>query len=205
MSSEPVVQIIDDDEAMRDSVQFLLDTAGIKSVAHESAVAFLDTLSGEPACIVTDIRMPGLSGLDLIKELRARGIGTPVIVVTGHGDVPLAVEAMKLGAADFLEKPFPDEMLLGAVRAALNRREKEEQQASLRRVYAERLETLSERERQVLTGLVAGNANKAIAFDLGISVRTVEVYRANVMTKMQAASLSELVRMALIVGSSDGG
>jgi two-component system response regulator FixJ len=142
--------------------------------------------------------MPGLSGIDLLKRLRERKIGVPVIVITGHGDVPLAVEAMKSGAVDFLEKPFDDEVLLASVQSALQEHEGQSKRLIERAVIEDRLAALSKRERDVLSGLIAGRANKQIAFDLGISPRTVEIYRANLMEKMRASSLSDLVRMALI-------
>jgi two-component system response regulator FixJ len=142
--------------------------------------------------------MPEINGIELLRRLKELKIPLPVIVITGHGDVPLAVEAMKFGAADFLEKPFDDEILLAAVRSALNRQDTDSKRQAERAAIDDRLAALSNREREVLEGLVAGRANKQIAFDLGISPRTVEVYRANLMTKMQATSLSELVRMALI-------
>jgi two-component system response regulator FixJ len=146
--------------------------------------------------------MPGLSGIDLLKHLK-KTTTIPVIVITGHGDVPLAVEAMKIGAVDFLEKPFDDERLIASVRSALNARETAEKYGAKRADLLERLATLSHRERQVLEGLVAGNPNKTIASELAISPRTVEIYRAHVMTKMQAASLPDLVRMAIIAGILD--
>ena len=142
--------------------------------------------------------MPGLSGVDLLRRLRQLKIGIPVIVITGHGDVPLAVEAMKIGALDFLEKPFDDEVLLASVRSALNQLNQDQKRQAERNEIERRLAALSNRERDVLEGLVSGHANKQIAYDLGISPRTIEIYRANLMTKMQAASLSDLVRMALI-------
>jgi two-component system response regulator FixJ len=151
-------------------------------------------------CIITDVRMPGLSGIDLLRRVRELGIEVPVIVITGHGDVPLAVEAMRFGAVDFLEKPFDDEILLQSVRAALRQQAGAAKRQSERVEIENRLAALSPRERDVLGGLVAGRANKQIAFELGISPRTVEIYRANLMDKMQAGSLSDLVRMALIVG-----
>jgi two-component system, LuxR family, response regulator FixJ len=154
----------------------------------------------EPACVITDVRMPNISGIDLLRRLRELKRGIPVIVITGHGDVALAVEAMKIGAADFLEKPFDDEALLASVRSAINSHGREQQRHNERGEVEGRLATLSKRERDVLDGLVAGLANKQIAFELGISPRTIEIYRANLMTKMQAASLSDLVRMALIAG-----
>ena len=202
MSDKELVHIIDDDEALRESLSFLLSTVGIATVAHDSAAAYLtDTRRNVSGCIVTDVRMPGISGIDLLRKLKADGSSVPVIVMTGHGDVPLAVEAMKLGAFDFLEKPFDDSALLASVRSALGHREKHSMQETERKHIEKRLAQLSARERQVLDGLVAGQANKVIAYELGISPRTVEIYRANVMTKMQAASLSDLVRMALISGA----
>lgn len=201
MSADPAVHIIDDDGAVRDSLAFLLSTAGVTADTYESATAFFDRhATADVGCIVTDIRMPDMSGLELLRQVKKINPGLPVIVITGHGDVPLAVEAMKLGAADFIEKPFEDEAMLAAISAALDRnRQRERAEAKIVELKA-RLETLSAREREVLEGLVAGNPNKTIAYDLGISPRTVEVYRANVMTKMQAATLSELVRMVLMTG-----
>ena len=199
MATEPVVHVIDDDEAARQSLEFLLDCAGFRVQAYESAIDFLKAVPAmEHGCIVTDVRMPEMSGLDLIGRLKALGVPDPVIVITGHADVPLAIEAMKAGISDFIEKPFRDDALIAAVRAALSREtDRERMRAERDRVLA-LLETLSPREREVLEGLVEGRANKVIAYDLDISARTVEVYRANVMTKMQAGSLSELVRMVTI-------
>lgn len=199
--TEPVVHVIDDDEAMRESLAFLLDTAGFTSATYESAVEFLEQIEGLPdGCIVTDVRMPELSGLDLVRRLNALGHKHPVIVITGHGDVPLAVEAMKAGVVDFLEKPFNDETLLSAIRTALSGQQRSQQQDNDKLRFEATLAGLSPRERDVLHGVVAGKPNKIIAYELGISPRTVEVYRANVMTKTGAGSLSELVRMALLAG-----
>lgn len=199
--TDGLVHIIDDDEAMRESLVFLLDTAGFDVVASPSAVAFLKTVPDPRlGCIVTDIRMPDMNGLELIRVLRADGHDYPVIVITGHGDVPLAVEAMKAGVIDFIEKPFDDETLLDAIGIALRQRTNAPGTSPERLAIVERLNELSPRERDVLAGVVAGKPNKVIAHELGISPRTVEVYRANLMTKMAAASLSELVRMALIAG-----
>jgi len=196
-----IVHVIDDDEAVRQSLEFLLKSADIGVRTYESAVAFLEELDEKTSgCLVTDVRMPQMSGLELLQRVRKTHPDLPVIVITGHGDVSLAVEAMKAGAADFLEKPFDDEALLGAVRDAFGRKGSGDGRDAERRELARRIEALSGRERQVLEGLVAGHPNKIIAFDLGISPRTVEIYRANLMTKMQAASLSDLVRMALIAG-----
>jgi two-component system, LuxR family, response regulator FixJ len=203
-SENKVVHVIDDDEALRHSLKFLLESVGIEVVTHESASAFLDIMSKvEPACIITDVRMPGLSGIDLLQRMKGLKLDVPVIVITGHADVPLAVEAMKVGAADFFEKPFDDEALLASVRSALSRHERDHQRHAERADMDARLASLSSRERDVLNGLVAGHANKQIAFDLGISPRTIEIYRANLMTKMHAASLSDLVRMALVAGLLD--
>jgi two-component system, LuxR family, response regulator FixJ len=200
-SDRAVVHVIDDDEAVRQSLAFLLGTAGIEVETYESGVAFLKVATEvEAGCIVTDVRMPELSGIDLLRRLKELRLEVPVIVITGHGDVPLAVEAMKIGAVDFLEKPFDDEALLASVRSALDRQDRNSQRRAERAEIERRLKALSNRERDVLDGLVAGHANKQIAFDLGISPRTVEIYRANLMTKMEASSLSDLVRMALVAG-----
>lgn len=194
------IHVVDDDDALRDSLAFLLDAAGLPAATYESAQALLDALPEvRGGCILTDVRMPGMSGLDLVRRLKALGVDTPVIVMTGHADVPLAIEAMKEGILDFIEKPFDDEVLLATLREALNKGEESARRGHERALIQERLDALSPRERDVLNGLVVGKANKVIAFDLGISPRTVEIYRANLMTKMQAGSLSELVRMAMVV------
>ena len=199
MPFEATVHVIDDDEALRDSLTFLLRTARLDVQSYPSATAFLEALpEANLSCVITDVRMPGMSGIDLLRHLRERKISVPVIVITGHGDIPLAVEAMKIGAIDFLEKPFDDEVLIASVKAALRQKEGEAKRHGERAEIEGRLAALSNRERDVLGGLVAGRANKQIAFDLGISPRTVEIYRANLMSKMQAGSLSDLVRMALI-------
>jgi two-component system, LuxR family, response regulator FixJ len=196
-----IVHVIDDDDALRDSLSFLLGTARLNVKTYESAEAFLAALpDANSGCIITDVRMPDMSGVDLLRKLNELQIALPVIIITGHGDVQLAVEAMKIGAADFIEKPFDDEVLLNAVRAALDRWEDKSREISERSSYVEKLEALSSRERDVLEGLIAGKANKVIAFDLGISPRTVEIYRANVMTKTGANNLPELVRMAMLAG-----
>jgi two-component system, LuxR family, response regulator FixJ len=202
MPNDSVVHVIDDDDAARDSLRFLLESAQLEVRTYDSAARFLDGLSrAEPGCIITDVRMPEMTGLELLQRLHAASAGFPVVVITGHGDIPLAVEAMKLGAVDFFEKPYDDEALLAAVSAALNRHEDDAKREAARREIRDRLAELSRRERQVLDGLVAGHPNKNIAFELQISPRTVEIYRSNVMTKMNASSLSELVRMALLAGA----
>jgi two-component system response regulator FixJ len=198
MASEGIVHVVDDDDAMRHSLLFLLECDKLEARGYQSALAFLEALpTRERGCIVTDVRMPGMSGLELIARLKEHGVSDPVIVITGHGDVPLAVEAMKAGVSDFLEKPFDDGQLLSAVRRALGASRGIVAQEAERREIEERIAALSGREREVLELLVDGKPNKIIAFDLGISARTVEIYRANVMTKMQAKSLPELVRMSL--------
>jgi two-component system response regulator FixJ len=201
MPSDSVVHVIDDDDAVRESLAFLLRSAKIDVRSYQTAEDFLDQLpSVKMGCIVTDVRMPGMSGIDLLRKLREIDINLPVIVITGHGDVPLAVEAMRIGAIDFLEKPFNDEALLTSIRNALGVGEQVSAKSSERADLLDRIAALSSREREVLEGLVAGQPNKIIAFNLGISPRTIEIYRANVMTKMKAGSLSELVRMALVAG-----
>lgn len=199
MASEPIVYVIDDDESARDSLEFLLDVSGIRVRSFSSADAFLQSsppLAG--ACIVTDVRMPGRNGVELVQELNERGASVPVIVITGHADVPLAIQAMKAGVADLIEKPFDDAVMLTAIRSALAQQAGEDHAQAERQQILDRMATLSPREREVMDGLVAGHANKAIAFDLDISARTVEVYRANVMMKMQARTLSDLVRMVTV-------
>ena len=196
------VYLVDDNDGFRESTAWLLETAGFEPLAFASGAAFLAAYDGQrhgtaDECLVSDIRMPQMSGLQLQEELIRRGIRLPLVFVTAHGDVPLAVEAMKAGVADFIEKPFDDEALLSAIHSALQAGEKDRQGAAEAAEIAARIATLSGREHEVLQGLVAGRANKVIAYDLGISPRTIEIYRANVMTKMKASSLSELVRMAM--------
>jgi two-component system, LuxR family, response regulator FixJ len=205
MSGEAVVHVVDDDAAVRQSLAFLLASDGLPVRLHDSAAAFLDAVPEVSGCVVTDVRMPGLDGVELLRRLRARGDAAPVIVMTGHADVPLAVAAMKAGALDFVEKPFDDEVFLAAVRAALDRGRESAGRDAAAAGLRQRLAALSARERQVLDALVAGKPNKVIAQDLGISPRTVEIYRANVMAKMRAGSLSELVRMALAAGEGGAG
>jgi two-component system response regulator FixJ len=198
-AAQPAVHIVDDDEGLRESLAFLLRTANLEVRSFESAKAFLDKLPhAMPGCVITDVRMPDMSGIELLRRLKELKIGVPVIVITGHGDIALAVEAMKMGATDFFEKPFDDHLLVASVRAALRRREDQTKRGAERAEIEHRISTLSPREKDVLAGLIQGRANKQIAFDLGISPRTVEIYRANLMSKMQADSLSDLVRMALI-------
>jgi two-component system response regulator FixJ len=202
MSHRGKVYVIDDDEAMRDSLDFLLGSANFDVTLFESANRFLETLSSTDfGCVVSDIRMPGIDGIELLKRLKASRSAFPVLIMTGHGDVPLAVEAMKLGASDFLEKPFEDDRLVGMIDAALRQAESGARSEAVTLDIAARIESLSPRERQVMDGLIAGLSNKLIAKEYDISPRTIEVYRANVMTKMQAGSLSELVRLAMRAGA----
>ncbi len=205
MQLDPVIYVVDDDEAVRHSLEFLLKTAGMNVRGFDSAKAFFEVLPQvRSGCIITDVRMPDVTGIDLLQRVKELGIDVPVIVITGHGDIALAVDAMKIGAIDFLEKPFDDDVLLAAVQSALNRTADTAQRNAELSEIRDKLAALSNRERQVLEGLVAGKANKMIAFDLGISPRTVEIYRANLMTKMAANSLSDLVRMAMMAGILDG-
>ncbi len=196
-----LVHVVDDDAAMRDSISFLLDTAGFTVVLYEDGASLLERLTVPASgCILTDIRMPGIDGLELLRRLRAVGHTLPVIMMTGHGDVPLAVEAMKLGACDFIEKPFDDALLLQALRAATERGDPSEAADPALQDFMRRVGTLSERERQVLERLVAGGTSKDIGRALDISYRTVEIYRAKLMAKTHAASLQELVRWAVLAG-----
>lgn len=204
MPTKPTVHVIDDDEAMRDSLAFLLEAHGFETRLYEEPAAFLAILAEPPTgCVLTDVRMPNMTGLELVRELKARGCGLPVVVMTGHGDIALAVEAMKAGVADFIEKPFTEAAVVDALKEALAGQAapaagggEDEAGAEARR----RLSTLSPRERDVLQGVVAGKANKVIAYELAISPRTVEIYRANLMTKAGAKNISELMRIALAAG-----
>ena len=201
MADDLGIYIVDDDDAMRDSLDFLLAAAGFSVKVFESASSFVEGLARVQAgCLITDIRMPGMDGLELLKHVKRERPLLAVIMMTGHGDVPLAVEAMKLGANDFIEKPFEDQRLVDIIRAAMTSATDALKGETASAQIMSRVAALSQRERQVLEGLVTGLPNKAIARDYGISPRTVEVYRANVMTKMQAANLSELVRLAMRAG-----
>jgi two-component system response regulator FixJ len=197
---DPIVFVVDDDDAVRDSLSLLLQTSGHRVRAFGSAQNLLDALTPEAhGCIIADVRMPGMDGLELQERLAARRIGLPVIIMTGHGDVPIAVRAMKAGAVDFIEKPFAEEPLLETVRLALVRSERDRRRSG-EPSADERLAQLTTREREVLEAMVAGHPNKAIAHLLRISPRTVEIHRARVMEKTGARSLSHLVRLALQAG-----
>ena len=199
--TEPIVHLIDDDEAIRSALSFLLEVNDLPARTYASALEFLEVVDTlKSGCIVTDVRMPEMSGLELVRKLKERGVTLPVVAITGHGDVPLAVEAMRAGVVDFIEKPFDDEVLLRSIRMALDTRVEADFHAQERQRFEQMLTTLSGRETEVLRGVIAGKMNKVIAFELGISIRTVEVYRANVMNKTRANGLSELVRIALLAG-----
>lgn len=201
MTTKGIIYVIDDDEAMRDSLNFLLDSSGFGVALFDNAQSFLDALPGLAfGCVVSDIRMPGLDGIELLKRMKAQHSPFPILIMTGHGDVPLAVEAMKLGAVDFLEKPFEDDRLTTMIESAIRRAEPAAKSEAIAQDISARVASLSPRERQVMEGLIAGLSNKLIAREYDISPRTIEVYRANVMTKMQANSLSELVRLAMRAG-----
>jgi two-component system response regulator FixJ len=198
MPPSGLVHLVDDDEDVRRALAFLLGTAGLAVKVYESASAFLEKCEDlQSGCVVSDVRMPGIDGVELLRHLRQRRARMPVVIMTGHADVSLAVAAMKEGAVDFIEKPFADDVLLAAIQMAFDQdRNTGHPAAEVAQIQA-RLASLTAREKEVLDGLLAGHPNKTIAYDLGISPRTVEVHRANVMTKMVASSLSELVRMTL--------
>jgi two-component system response regulator FixJ len=201
MTTKGNVYVIDDDAAMRDSLNFLLDSAGFAVTLFDDALAFLQALPGlDFGCVVSDVRMPGLDGIELLKRMKGQQSPFPIVIMTGHGDVPLAVEAMKLGAVDFLEKPFDDDRITAMIDSAIRQAEPAAKNEAVAQDIAARVASLSPRERQVMEGLIAGLSNKLIAREYDISPRTIEVYRANVMTKMQANSLSELVRLAMRAG-----
>jgi two-component system, LuxR family, response regulator FixJ len=199
-TADTVVHIVDDEEAVRNSLAFLLSGAGFAVRVHESATAFLAIAPQiTNGCLITDLRMPDMDGVELLRRLRDADALLPAIVITGHGDVQMAVEAMKSGAIDFIEKPFSDDVIIESISRAASRAAERVQSGAALEIVKQRVASLSDRERQVLKGVVAGQANKTIAFELGISPRTVEVYRAGLMGKMQAKSLPELVRMIMDV------
>jgi len=197
MSTTSTIHVVDDDPAMRDSLRMLLEASGFTVRAYDSASAFLDGGQSELGCVLTDVRMPEIDGLTLLRRLREMGVRLPVIVMTGEGDIALAVQAMKAGAVDFLEKPFGDELLLDALDRALEQSEKLREVAATSAEASARLATLTPREREVLDRLVAGLPNKAIANVLGASPRTIEVHRARVFEKLRAHNLPDLVRLVL--------
>jgi two-component system response regulator FixJ len=198
MSENPTVFIVDDDIEVRDAIKLLMDSVGLDAEVFESAQNYLERFDPRrPGCLVLDIRMKGMSGLDLQDRLTEEPMHPPIIIITGHGDVPMAVRAVKSGAVDFIEKPFNDQLLLDAVHRAIEQDADNRGRASRLADIRERLDKLTPREREIMDMVVAGNRNKVIAIDLGISQSTVEAHRAKVMEKMEATSLSELMRMML--------
>ena len=197
------VYIVDDDEAIRDSLSVLLKTVGLSAMTFSSGDEFLEAYDpGWEGCILLDIRMPGASGMEVQKRLADSGCSIPIIFITGHGDIPMAVEAMHVGAFDFIQKPFRDQELLDRIDQALTTSEEQEQLSARKKTAQTQFQTLTPREQEVMELVVHGSANKVIAMDLGVSQRTVEIHRARVMEKMQARSLAELVRMSLLLESS---
>lgn len=198
--TDKVVHIVDDDDSVRRSVSFMLKTSGHRVHQYASGDELLkQAKSLEPGCILLDIRMPGMDGLEVQQALQERGVSLPVIIMTGHGDVPLSVRAMKAGAIDFIEKPFAKDLLLSAVEEGLATLRRSDSARDRSKDAAVRLQVLTPRERDVLDGLAQGLPNKTIAYDLGISPRTVEIHRANVMAKLEVRSLSEALRLAFAV------
>jgi RNA polymerase sigma factor (sigma-70 family) len=205
MSSEPTVFVVDDDQAMRTSLQWLIESTGMQVRTFESADAFLAAYyPGRAGCLLLDVRMPGMSGLELQSYLAREGYRLPVIIITGHGDVAMAVKAMKSGALDFIEKPFHDEDLLRSIRNALELDQRQRVSRANRAEIAARLAELTPREHEVMAMVTEGKANKEIAAALGVTAKTVEAHRARVMEKMRAESLAELVRMALVAAGEAG-
>ncbi len=202
---DPIIFVVDDDEAVRLSTEMLIRSMGLRVETFESATEFLEDFDPQqPGCVILDIRMPGMSGLELQDHLNEMKASIPIIFVTGHGDVPMAVTAMKAGAVDFIQKPFRDQELIDRVHAALDEDREQRQEAAAQGEINERIKTLTSREFEVMGLVVEGKPNKAIAFDLGLSPRTVEIHRARVMQKMAAGSLADLVRMALRVRPGPG-
>jgi len=197
MSDTRLIHLVDDDEAVRRSAGFMLKTSGFRVQAYESGVELLKAAPKlESGCILLDIRMPGMDGLEVQQSLKDKGVALPVIIMTGHGDVSLAVQAMKAGAIDFIEKPFEKAVLMSAVEQAFDRLQRAETHRDRADDAAVRLQSLTPREREVLDGLAKGLPNKTIAYDLGISARTVEIHRSNLMSKLEVRSLSEALRIA---------
>ena len=202
-AGRPLVLVVDDDEAMRRSVAFLLASVGLDCRCFADAASFLagfdEAAMLRPGCVLLDVRMPGMSGLELLQQLVARHCVLPILLLTGHGDVPMAVTALKSGAEDFIQKPYNDQILLDAIAKAVRKSTERLTESGARRRVAERLARLSRREAEVLAGVIAGKANKVIAAELVLSIKTVEVYRHAVMEKMAAGSVAELARMMTLV------
>jgi FixJ family two-component response regulator len=202
-STGPTVYVVDDDPAMRSSLRWLIESVGLTVRTCASAQEFLQTYQGDRGCLVLDVRMPGMSGLDLQAELAARKIIIPILIITGYAEVPLAVRAMKAGAFDFIEKPFSDQTLLDRIRAAVTLDERARNRRAARREVQERLDLLTTREHDVLSRVVTGKSNKVIAAELQLSTKTVEVHRAHVMEKLKAGSLADLIRLSLLASEDD--
>ncbi|HAO34102.1 MAG TPA: response regulator transcription factor [Candidatus Competibacter sp.] len=204
MSEVPTVFLIDDDQAVRDAIGLLLQASGLAVETFANAADFLEAgVIQRPGCLLLDVRMPGLSGLDLQKQLRAQGHRVPIIFMTGHGDVPMAIRAMKAGAFDFIEKPFQGQTLLARIREALTLDQRERRRQACRDDAAARMALLSPREREVLERVAEGQYNKVIAAELGISLSTVEIHRKRVMEKLKADSLSDLIRLLALLNEGD--
>ena len=204
MSDKGIVHLVDDEESLRRSTSFVLKTSGYSVVTYESGLAFLKQVAhAGPGCVLLDVRMPELDGLEVQRALHERGVAMPVIVFTGHGDISIAVQAMKQGAVDFIEKPFEKATLLGSLESAFDRLRDRHRQAAAASEASVRIAALTGRERDVLAGLTRGHPNKTIAYDLGISPRTVEVHRANLMQKLEVRSLSDALRIAFAAGLAD--
>jgi two-component system response regulator FixJ len=201
--NEAVVHVIDDEADVRDAVALLLKSVGLRSALYASAPEFLAAPMRGPGCVVVDVRLPGMSGLELLERLARKGQALPVIVMTGHGDIPMAVRAMRAGALDFIEKPFHDQALLDRIHEAIERSSRLQDDVGERDRLLRRHALLTHREKEVMSQVVDGRPNKLIADALGLSIRTVETHRAHIMDKMQAKSLSHLVRMALEVGKGE--
>lgn len=198
LSQEATVFVVDDDDAVRESLVFLMKSVGLRAESFSSAQAFLDHYNvARAGCLILDIRMPGMSGLELQDKLNKMGSILPIIFITGHGDVPMAVKAIKSGAADFIQKPFRDQELIDRVREVLEEDAQTRADKLQRTEILKRMDTLTEREREVMAQVVEGKANKVVAIDLNVSQRTVEIHRANVMDKMKARSLAQLVRLVM--------
>ena len=201
MSKEPIVFVVDDDQAIRSSLKWLIESVGLQVEAYASADEFMRSYyPGRAGCLLLDVRMPGMSGLELQEHFARNDIHIPIIIITGHGDVPMAVRAMKAGAIDFIDKPFNDELLLESIRNALTVDQQQRELQSRRAEIAARLDHLTPREHEVMEMVTEGRSNKEIAMDLGVSAKTVEAHRARVMEKMGAGSLAELVRMVMAAG-----
>jgi two-component system, LuxR family, response regulator FixJ len=201
VSAAPIVFLVDDDRGIRDSLRWLVESVGLQLIAYPSAQDFLDAFRPDtPGCLLLDIRMPGMSGLDLLERIRSDGIDIPVIILTAHGDIPMAVRALKSGALDFLEKPFSDQVLLDQVNVALEQDRKNRSRKAAEAELLKRVQALSPRERTVMIKVAEGMSNKSIARELGLSQKTIEVHRAHVMSKVHAGSVAELVQIAVRAG-----